>query len=551
MQEVSVSPGRLSSGGWTLDHVGSSPSRLSPRRNLTSPPSMQTSPVATQGSTAAYVSTAAPIVSMAPVVVSTENGTSSGIRFARMPPPCPAVSGIRQALSDPVFRVPVPGIRPSLAVTQPGILRASGASTRPRMSAIPQYERRRSQSNEGMSRAVPQEVARARLEDRVFKLSGWIRTRRDLIATWLISVEETMLQTTGTGRLSPQWIDEEVQFVLRTLEDTERSEMEVWTHVAHLRGPEARQLRYQDWSHWFQQMTAKVGAVRSRLARIAEVPLAAQVVEAGSCQRKGGFLERVRLPHFSGLVEDYGEFKCQFQELCRGESYTGIIELAQLRQKLPKEAVALLVGLATPESAWARLDETYGNQDLQVFAALKRLQSFKASKTAAQGQVVELAIAVQRCLTVLRALSREQDFLMDRETLAEVINTLPADSQQRWYHRRGARNETQQEKGTNFLLWLEEERADAVAIHLDTLARRQKNTVNPAPTQKVAPLGGGTDQPIYTATLTAQQELAALQETSPLDPKTALTQGGGGGIKSKPPGRTEVTTMAQAKEVAA
>ena len=31
------------------------------------------------------------------------------------------------------------------------------------------------------------------------------------------------------------------------------------------------------------------------------------------------------------------------------------------------------------------------------------------------------------------------------------------------------------EKGASFLLWLEEERADAVAIHLDSLARRPKN----------------------------------------------------------------------------
>ena len=82
----------------------------------------------------------------------------------------------------------------------------------------------------------------------------------------------------------------------------------------------------------------------------------------------------MKLPQFSGSVEDYGEFKCQFRELCSGENYTGVIELAQLRTKLPRDAVALLVGLVSPEAAWARLDETYGNEDLQVFAALKRLR---------------------------------------------------------------------------------------------------------------------------------------------------------------------------------
>ena len=180
------------------------------------------------------------------------------------------------------------------------------------------------------------------------------------------------------------------------------------------------------------------------------------------CQRRGGFLERVRLPAFSGSIEDYGKFKVQFVELCLGENYTNMIELSQLRQKLPKEAVALLVGLTSPAVAWSRLDETYGNQEMQVLAALKRLRTHKPSKTAPQDRVVELAIAVQRCMTVLRALGKENAFLQDRETVSEVINLLPADSQQLWYHRPGARRETQEEKSENFLLWLEEEQADAV-----------------------------------------------------------------------------------------
>ena len=311
--------------------------------------------------------------------------------------------------------------------------------------------------------------------------------------------------------------------------------MEVWKLVARIDGPESRRHRAEEWGHWFNQVMAKAGSIRGSLARPAGVPVAAQVVDVGRCQRGGGFLERVKLPQFSGSVEDYGEFKCQFQELCRGENYTRVIELAQLRQKLPKDAVALLVGLVSPDAAWARLDETYGNVDLQVFAALKRLRAFKPSKTAVQGQVVELAIAVQRCLTVLRALSREQDFLSDRETLAEVIDALPTDSQQRWYHRRGARNETQHEKGTNFLLWLEEERADAVAIHLDSLARRPKVPASQAATQKPAAGGGATDQSVFVATSAVQPSPGGSAAPVLVDPTTALTQGGGTVVKPKPP----------------
>ena len=287
------------------------------------------------------------------------------------------------------------------------------------------------------------------------------------------------------------------------------------------------------------------------MARPAEAPVVVPATVSSGCQRRGGFLERVKLPQFTGSVEDYGEFKCQFRELCSGESYTSVVELAQLRQKLPKDAVALLVGLVSPEAAWARLDETYGNVDLQVFAALKRLRAFKPSKTAVQGQVVELAIAVQRCLTVLRSLEREQDFLIDRETLSEVIDALPVDAQQRWYHRRGVRGETQLEKGSNFLSWLEEERADAVAMHLDSLARRPKNAGGGGSAPKVVGSGGSTDQSVYVATGTAQPSSGTTAAPVVADPNTALTQGGGAGGKPKPPARVEVTTLAQAKEVAA
>ena len=456
VEEASDSPGVLSLGGWSLDGDDYSNRRVvSPSILQTIVSRSATPPPRCSATTFTSAATTTPIVTSA---VLRQPGPD--VLRPRSVATSRAGAGLDPRLTVPVFP-------PRPVVSQPGGIR--GPASRP-----PAKDRRRSQSSEGVSRVSANDAAKSRLEDRRFELAAWIRTRRNLVATRLIAVEETMVQAGGPGCLSPHWINEELQFVLRTLEDTEKSEMEVWKLVARLDGPDTRHFRAQEWGSWFQQVMAKVGTIRGSMAKPAEVAVAATASEANPCQRRGGFLERVKLPQFSGSVEDYGEFKCQFRELCSGENYTGVIELAQLRTKLPRDAVALLVGLVSPEAAWARLDETYGNEDLQVFAALKRLRAFKPSKSAVQGQVVELAIAVQRCLTVLRALAREQDFLSDRETLAEVIDALPVDSQQRWYHRRGARGETQLEKGTNFLLWLDEERADAVAIHLDSLARRSQ-----------------------------------------------------------------------------
>ena len=156
--------------------------------------------------------------------------------------------------------------------------------------------------------------------------------------------------------------------------------MEVWKLVARIDGPDSRRHRAEEWGRWFGQVMAKAGSIRGSLARPAEVPVTGAVAEVGRCQRGGGFLERVKLPTFSGSIEDYGEFKCQFKELCRGEQYTGVIELAQLRQKLPKDAVALLVGLVTPDAAWARLDESYGNVDLTSIRRAQEIARIQAKQ---------------------------------------------------------------------------------------------------------------------------------------------------------------------------
>ena len=519
VEEASVSPGMLSGGGWSIhdeEYVD---------RHTISPSILQT--VFTQ------VRTPTPVYSAASTTGSASAAPTVTAAVPRLPGPTTLQS-----------RFTLPALPPRLAVPRPSGVRVPGI--RPAAK-----DRRRSQSTEGLPRVSASETTKTRMEDRKFELMAWMQTRKNLVAARLISIEETINQAGGPGKLSPRWINEELQFVLRTLEDAEKSEMEVWKLVARLESSSARHLRAQEWGSWFHQIMGKVGTIRGSMATPNTTPEVVPTTVASTCQRRGGFLERVKLPQFTGSVEDYGEFKCQFRELCSGESYTSVIELAQLRQKLPRDAVALLVGLVSPEAAWARLDETYGNVDLQVIAALKRLRSFKPSKSAVQGQVVELAIAVQRCLTVLRALDREQDFLVDRETLAEVIDGLPVDAQQRWYHRRGVRGESQLEKASSFLLWLEEERADAVAIHLDSLARRQRQPASHTPAPKVAAGGGATDQSVFVATSAVQPGPGKSATPAPDDPTTALTQGGGVAAKPKPPARVEVTTAAQAQEVAA
>ena len=61
------------------------------------------------------------------------------------------------------------------------------------------------------------------------------------------------------------------------------------------------------------------------------------------------------------------------------KKYPAIIELTQLRQKVPRDAATALVGLKLPEQAWERLDEMYGNREAAILSCIRQLRGFKSN----------------------------------------------------------------------------------------------------------------------------------------------------------------------------
>ena len=125
----------------------------------------------------------------------------------------------------------------------------------------------------------------------MFELLAWIRTRRDLIVTSLISIEETGNTSEEHAAVDPDWTTRELNEVLRTLEETERSEMEVWRLVARLRGQDARISRSAEWETWFRQVTAKVATLKAGTARSRRIPAeASRESSAGIVSTSRGLL---------------------------------------------------------------------------------------------------------------------------------------------------------------------------------------------------------------------------------------------------------------------
>ena len=102
-------------------------------------------------------------------------------------------------------------------------------------------------------------------------------------------------------------------------------------------GEDALVRRGLSWTAWLQQITSKISSIKKEAWRYQQRILQAKKTPASTLEyrRGGGFVEKVKRPVFSGKGEDYQEFKSQFVQLCKGEGYTPIIELAQMREKLP------------------------------------------------------------------------------------------------------------------------------------------------------------------------------------------------------------------------
>ena len=135
------------------------------------------------------------------------------------------------------------------------------------------------------------------------------------------------------------WVNREVKEIQVRLDELENMEGEAWSLTAFVHGSVARTSRADKWMGWYGQQLAKLGSIKTAVWSTPGRSTHAADGTPAPCQRSAGHVEKVKLPSFSGKHEDFCEFQSQFRELCRGERYTPVLEMAQLRTKLPREAL--------------------------------------------------------------------------------------------------------------------------------------------------------------------------------------------------------------------
>ena len=373
------------------------------------------------------------------------------------------------------------------------------------------------------SRALPdlEELSRVKL----LVAAKTQKMSQDLVA--LVS------QSQSASGSAVSWIEEELRIIQEKLDRLEDLESTTWVKIAMAKG----QVRSEG-PHAAMEGVAegarheRVGQIKTRLREVRRPGR-----DSGGehqCQRSYGHVEKVKLPTFSGKQEEFAEFKTQFRELCQGERYTPVLELAQMKMKLPREALAAITGLRCPDEAWLRLEELYGNRELSIMAALKTLRDFKSSKATPHEQVIEVAMVVQRCRTELSNVDAVHELTGDRESIACIIHALPQTIRDKWYDREVPTDTAK--KGEYLLTWLEQQRQNAIRVRLDTMAVKLRGGGGATIAKTSPPAGGGasTDKGLVSSALHAQGAAKAKVETEP-----------------SPPGpRIEVKTQQDAQQVA-
>ena len=136
------------------------------------------------------------------------------------------------------------------------------------------------------------------------------------------------------------------------------------------------------------------------------------------------FLERTKLPTFSGKVEEWPDFSKQWKELTKDEGFPDVIALSKLRDCLPVEGKELLVGVETMETAWSKLARMFGDRKIGILTVQKRLNALVLVGED-YAKIEKLVREVDRAQNLLRSLGAPNQLTQDFEMVGRLIAKLP------------------------------------------------------------------------------------------------------------------------------
>ena len=146
-----------------------------------------------------------------------------------------------------------------------------------------------------------------------------------------------------------------------------------------------------------------------------------------------GFLEKLKIPVFTGDDLEYAEFKTLFTKIFKPLLLDDAIVMQYLRDSIPKDIRYVLEGAQTLDIIWSRLDEKYGKKINSVVLIIDRLFALDLSKGRHFEKIEKLAYAIDSAEHLLSSLDSKGRLDLDIRLVGQLIKKLPDHYQREWY----------------------------------------------------------------------------------------------------------------------
>ena len=235
-------------------------------------------------------------------------------------------------------------------------------------------------------------------------------------------------------------------------------------------------------------MMDRVQTTRQKLSTLelemTRAPQARGGSETYPASRPNTFIERLKLPKFSGAVPEYAHFKVLFSNLIAPSTINDTLFIEYLRNSLPPEHQYHLRGVVSRTEAWERLDDRFGDRVRSIRQVIKKLEDLELKGTPCE-KVERLSFEVAHTEALLKSYDGQTLLPTNFNIVAILIDKLPKQYGQDWWDH-CARATVEPIPGRNewevFLKWLEVKRKAAVK-------ERGAEDLKPAPAKANTTLG--------------------------------------------------------------
>ena len=142
--------------------------------------------------------------------------------------------------------------------------------------------------------------------------------------------------------------------------------------------------------------------------------------------------EKMKLPIFTGKSLDYVDFKIKWMDQVHTAGFNELQELANLKDKIPKNATDKMFGITTLEDAWKILDNNYGNRELTVSLLKNKLKNIKPSAKEDHNRVIELKDQLSHLSRRMTAVGGQSLLDSDMDFIASISKHLPDHLRYKW-----------------------------------------------------------------------------------------------------------------------